>query len=478
MRANQSHWPLTLLGGGVSFLNMLLPLLLVRILPPDEIGQYKIYFLYIAIVPPLCMASGLMSGLAHWGGHDTRRIPAIQTSWTVLLVIALTVLTFGMLFNSSLQTALEWDSLKTHLLVFGAFATLLAGFFDEASIASGHILRGALFSSGFDFIRNFAMAAAAWHFRTLDAVLWAHVGVLATKLAIGATWGAVEGFHRPRLEKKIFTAVARYAMPVSISALFFIATTYSDQLLLSKYLEPAQFAIYTFGCLQLPPLLIFEQSVNRVLIPRMSRAFVKGDTTAARRLYRDAISELSWVLMPAVAGLILFANPIVELLFTKTYMEAAFFLKIFAFSYLFMALPYDVVDRARARGYAILVRLMAFSVISIVLIFFMLKQYGAAGALVGAVATKALMRLTALFMNRHLEGWPLKRMLPWADWLRYAGFVTLASLAALAVRSMLGETRLWLGIGSVVFVLVYGAGTYKMFRRRSKQKLDISLQFQ
>ena len=420
------------------------------------------------------MASGLMSGLAHWGGHDTRRMPAMQTSWTILLTIALTLLTFGTLFNSSLQATLQWDSLKTHLLIFGAFATLLAGFFDEASIASGHILRGALFSSGFDFARNFAMAAAAWHFRTLDAVLWAHVGVLSTKLAIGVTWGALEGFHRPRFEKEIFTAVTRYALPVSFSALFFIATSYSDQILLSKYLEPAQFAIYTFGCLQLPPLLIFEQSVNRVLIPRMSRAFVRGDTTSARRLYRDAISELSWVLLPAVAGLILFSKPIVELLFTKTYIEAAFFLKIFAFTYLFMALPYDVVDRARARGYAMLVRLVAFSIVSVVLVFFMLKLYGAAGALIAAVVTKALMRLTALFMNRYLEGWSLRQMLPWNDWSRYVLFVALASVAALGAQMALGETRLWLALGGVLFVSVYAAGTYKMFQQRSMRKIEIS----
>lgn len=88
MAPTRSHWPLSILGGMVSIFNLLLPLLLVRILTPDEIGHYKIFFLYLVLVPWAFMTAGITHGLGHWSGKENLRIEAFRTSWSILLTIA------------------------------------------------------------------------------------------------------------------------------------------------------------------------------------------------------------------------------------------------------------------------------------------------------------------------------------------------------------------------------------------------------
>src|SRR4051794_25866951 len=86
--AAKSHWPLSLLGGAVSLLNLLLPLVLVRLLTPTEVGHYKIFFLYLVLAPWFCLTAGITSGLGHWAGREDRRLGAFSSSWTLLLLVA------------------------------------------------------------------------------------------------------------------------------------------------------------------------------------------------------------------------------------------------------------------------------------------------------------------------------------------------------------------------------------------------------
>src|SRR5438874_2292128 len=63
-----SHWPISLSNGAAALFNMFLPLALVRILPLDQVGRYKFFFLYVTLSPGLFFVSGLTNGLYHWTG--------------------------------------------------------------------------------------------------------------------------------------------------------------------------------------------------------------------------------------------------------------------------------------------------------------------------------------------------------------------------------------------------------------------------
>ena len=58
-----SHWPITSTNGAAALFNLFLPLVLVRILSPDQVGRYKIFFLYVMLSPGLFLVTGLNNGL-------------------------------------------------------------------------------------------------------------------------------------------------------------------------------------------------------------------------------------------------------------------------------------------------------------------------------------------------------------------------------------------------------------------------------
>ena len=482
MAPGKSHWPLSLIGGAVSMANLFLPLVLVRTLPPEFIGQYKIFFLYLVLVPWFVMAAGLTNGLSYWAGHDDRKIPAFRNSWTMLVFIAGVVLLVGTLGQSMIMKWLGWGPTEMRLFLWCAFVQILSTFYEEASISQGHIWRGALFSSGFDLTQNTAILTAALIFKSVEAIFWANLIVMTTKLGLGITLGYREGFQRFSRNSELRKAIMRYATPVSVSAALQAVMNYSDQLLLAGLIAADQFAIYTLGCLSIPPLLIMETSVNRVVIPRLSRAFALGQSDQARQLLRESTSELSWIFIPSSMGLFIFADPIVQLLFTAKYAAAAIFLKIGAFRWILMALPLDQVPRARAKGGWILKQLSVFSVVSVVLVFVFAKLFGAVGAQIGILSTIALTRINAIFYLRRTEGWGLRKLLPWGDWGRYVFFGLAGTAASYLVKPYIGDGLgglRWFLMGGSLFSVIYMGGTLGTFLRRridampAPQTLDI-----
>src|SRR5258706_4985687 len=84
---SSSHWPITLTNGAAALFNLFLPLALVRILSPDEVGRYKAFFLYVMLSPGLFLVSGLTNGLYHWVGKYPEAKAEVRQSWTLLVGI-------------------------------------------------------------------------------------------------------------------------------------------------------------------------------------------------------------------------------------------------------------------------------------------------------------------------------------------------------------------------------------------------------
>lgn len=67
-KLSHNHWPIFIVGNINSLLNLFLPLFLVRIFTPEEMGLYKIFFLYVALIPFFTMTSGLLTSFYYWSG--------------------------------------------------------------------------------------------------------------------------------------------------------------------------------------------------------------------------------------------------------------------------------------------------------------------------------------------------------------------------------------------------------------------------
>jgi O-antigen/teichoic acid export membrane protein/glycosyltransferase involved in cell wall biosynthesis len=328
-------------------------------------------------------------------------------------------------------------------------------FLEESAIVTGRIWFGAIYQSGTEVVRSLAILLVATLTRDLSTILMAAALVALLKVFVSSGLGWRMGLIGFEWDRSVVRAIWKYAMPVSLAAMLGVFSTSGDQMVVSSIMSSAAFAIYATGCLTVAPLMIIEQSVTRVLIPQLSEAFASGRAKNAARLYRIAVEQLSWLLIPAVVGLIVFARPIIVLLFTEQYAVSAHYLRWFALSYLMMIFPYDVVPRARGEGRWILKNFLIFAPIPLVLCLALGLKFAAIGALAGMLISRLLMRAYGVYYIRSSTDWRFRDFLPLGEMAIFTGVSFALAAGCLALRPELGNGLKWLMLAGGSFAVLY-----------------------
>jgi O-antigen/teichoic acid export membrane protein/glycosyltransferase involved in cell wall biosynthesis len=415
----ESHWPLTILLGLSSLFNLFLPLILVRLLSPDQVGLYKIFFLYSMTGPWLLFSSGFAKGLYFWGGHwgtdREARFQSFSATWSYQIRWSLGILVIGLALVPALKfipSFLFSDTAYVILLIAGIAITIPSTFYEECRIARGEIKIAGFWGAFWDILRTTALLGAAYYFKTILAVFIAFVGVMFLRLLVSSYLVIKHQFAEFNLKPNAQTkAVWNYAFPLSGAAALAVVFSYGDQFILGYYLSASEFALYSLGCLSIPPLLVLEQSVNKVMIPQLAKAMSK-DVSSAWKYVRFAVMDIGLWIIPAAVGLFFFAGPITRLLFTSAYPETETFLKIYSFFYLGFIIPYDAWERAQGRSAWVLKTTAIFALLSLVSTFLGAKFYNAYIALMAYLFWIAGMRVYSLYTMKSKLGWNIRKVLP------------------------------------------------------------------
>jgi O-antigen/teichoic acid export membrane protein/glycosyltransferase involved in cell wall biosynthesis len=471
VKQNQrSHWPISILSSLSAVINMGIPLILVRMLGADEVGRFKIFFLYLAAIPAFSLSLGIVNGLSYWSGRREAKTgetaesekhanPAVAASGIWLLILGCLITAIGLVFQRDLSAWLGWPESQIRMLAWASSAAISSSYFEESAIASGRIWSGAIFNAVWEAIRTLSILAAAVITRDLPFVFFAHTVCVCMKTVVGyglaGATGQLDGWKESFRFSKWNQGIFKYAFPVSLAAAFGIFANYADQMILSATLTPAHYALYAMGCLTVPPLLILEYSVARVLIPQLSEDFSHGRNQTAAFRYRKAVEELAYLMIPAVTGMFIFAEPIVRMLFTERFIEAAGFLRIFAFSYLLLCIPYDSVARAQGKASWILGNFVGFSVLTVLICGGLTWKFGPVGALAGMLISKTAMRTYSLSWIRRQTGWKIGDFLPVKSVPFYILVSAALGLAALAAKPFFALPSTWFVLTGSLFSLLY-----------------------
>src|SRR5690606_22364487 len=95
-KLSQGHWPYFILNSISSMGNIFLPLILVRLLRPEEVGQYKLFYLYLLALPFIFMTGGPGHSVFYWVGKsaDERR-QTLNATWLWTLGLSAMILLVG-----------------------------------------------------------------------------------------------------------------------------------------------------------------------------------------------------------------------------------------------------------------------------------------------------------------------------------------------------------------------------------------------
>lgn len=454
-RKERSHWPLSVLSTLPGIVNLALPLILVRTISPAEFGQFKIFFLYIFLLSDFALTAGLVNGIAYWSGQGKLARPALKlTTFTIAISSAL-MLVIAFLMRDFIALHFGWPMVYGVMFALSLGASVASNFFEEIAIARGRIWTGALFYSGFEILRSIGIIIVVLWTADLSLILLTHTIVQLIKVGVSFFMAARLGVIGLEFDRNIVKGVYNYGVPVSVSALFGVFMDKADQVVLSNVISTEQFAFYAAGCLLLPPLLTIEQSVARVMIPQVADYFYKGKTVEAAGLYRGAVKTLAFLFLPAMTGLMLFSDPIVEILYTSEYLKSAGYLKWFALYYGMIIFPWDALPRARGEGWWQLRARIVFSIIAVGLVLILASSYGVYGALSGFLFSEAARRVYGLLYIKGTTEWGFKDFIPLPDIFRYGGVCIGLALLCLVCKSLFSSQIWWFIVCGGAFSALY-----------------------
>lgn len=459
-----NHWPISILNGLVALISLAIPMYMSRVVSSEEIGKYKIVFLYLTMIPSLTLSTGIESGLYYWTGLMENAREKVRGAWSMALIQSVLFFVILIVFSPFIRSWLNWSWEQYISFSFAGLTVVLSSLYESILIGRNKIWKSAFFSTFFNTINALTVILAILIFKSAIMIVWGYTITMLIKIAASYYFGVKEGWIPVGLDLKEAKNVLKYYLPVSSAGVFDFLVNNSDRFLLSILITPVQFVSYSFGCLAIPPLQILESSVNRVIIPQLTTAIEQHDKSHAARLYRSGLEQIMLIFIPASIGLFIFAEPIIKLLFTEKYIDSAPYLKLYALLILLTGIPFDIAARASGNGKWIFKNTIKMGIFSLGLCALLAWKLGPFGALIAMIITLVVQKYFGFTLMVKTYGWSLKEMIPFNTLYLCFALASSLGLASLFIKSYFSNDLTWFMTCSIQFTVIY-LGTLLIIRK-------------
>lgn len=404
-----------------------IPVVLARVLDQHEFGTYKYLFLIattLNVVLQFGMAESLYYFVPRQSGSAGRPVANALTMLALIGLVVAVGLAFG---HATVARLLDSASIEPYVPLLGAFLalTLVALPLETVMISRKQYRAAATTYAVSDSVKAAFFMVPGVVTRSLTAVM---VGaVIFAGIRVLATTAYVCSAFRSdlRLDRPTWKAQLAYALPFSIAVFIETAQLNLHQFVVWHRFDPAIFAVYSAGCLQIPLVDLLTSSVGNVMMVQM------GENAAARDkallLWHRAVTRLAFVLWPLVVALVLTSRDLIVTLFTSAYLGSV---PIFAISTVTVALaafPVDSVLRVYAQtSFLIVMNLIRLAMVAVG-IGWAIAQLDLEGAIAVTVMSLAATKALAVWRIARVLGVSLAQVLPWHA---LGGTAALAAVAA------------------------------------------------
>ncbi len=371
-----------------------LPLLLVRHLDQREFGLYKQVFLVVGTGVTLLPFGFAMSAFYFFAREPERRR---QVALNILVFNAAvgTLACLVLVLRPSLLASIFGDSELTGYAPLVGVAVLtyvVSSFLDYVVIAHQEVRLATVFIVAAQLTKTTLLLAAALLSPTVLSLVYAAIaqGILQTLILLGYLRSRFPGFWRS-FEWDMLRQQLSYALPLGFAGVLYYVQLDLHNYVVSYSFDAATFAVYSIGCFQLPLVGILGESVNSVLIPRVSYLQKQGQQREIVLLLARVMRKLAAVYFPLYVFLLTTGREFITVLFTPRYLESW---PVFAVNLTMLPLGilmFDSVTRAYSelRHFTLKVNMLLVAVMAIQL-WLGTRWFG----LVGAIATVVLVNFS------------------------------------------------------------------------------------
>ncbi|MHB1846179.1 MAG: lipopolysaccharide biosynthesis protein [Deltaproteobacteria bacterium] len=447
---------------------LVVPVLLARILVQSEFGSYKQLFL-VATTAYGLLNFGMYQSLYYFLPREPANArPFLAQAMGYLTALGFAVALGLLLLAHPLAGWMHDPELARCALPLA----LYAGFY-SASIPLEHglIARGRIASGGLAYVvseglRVLVQVGAAKLYGSVFALMWASAAFAAARALLAWTinvWALRPSPGQPpgqRFSRELFRRQWGYCLPFGAAAILMIPQQSFHMYAVSAMFDPAAFALYAVGCLQLPIVDLLYTPMSDLMILSIGNAERTGRLGEGARSFRETAAKLSFVFFPAAALLAALARPFLDWIFTSRYGGAAGIFRISVVALPLAAFPVEGVLRAMARKRFFFWAQVARLGLTAVLVLLGIHLLGLRGAILGHVLAQAAVTALLLWESARALRTPLGELLPWRQLAQNAAAGSAAGLAAfLLVRHVAARPFAQFALGTSAFTAVWAATT-------------------
>lgn len=443
----------------------ILPPLLVRRLTQTEYGLFKQVFLVVGTAVTLLPLGFGMSAYYFLPREDERRRAQV-----VLNVLVFSALVGGLgclalvLFPGVLGHIFQDATLVEYGPLVGIviFFWVVSSFLETAAVANQETRLSTAFIICAQLTKTLFMLAALLAFGTLRALVYASLlqGIVQTVILLAYLRSRFPHFWRGFEWGMLRTQLA-YAMPLGFAGLLFTVQTDLHNYFVSHRFSAAEFAIYSVGCLELPLVSLLRESINSVMLPRVSLLQREGETREIVELTARLMRKLAFFFFAAYAFFMVAGRDFIAFLFTPAYLSSwpifALNLTLLPFSIIVL----DPIMRAYAEHRYFLLRVRAVMLFVLAAgLWFGVARFGLLGAVGTIVLVSVVERLATAAKVWRVLGVSRRDVPLFKDVLKIAVAAVAAGAVAALVRALMPGVKPFFALAAtgVAFGAVYLAG--------------------
>ncbi len=463
-------------------MQFILPVVLTRCLDAAAFGEYRLLWLVagtVIAVATLAMPASLYYFLPR-SDATGKRLYVNQT--LIFLVLAGLVAAWAVSgWNPWLPEKLR--GLARHEVVLPVFILMwvVASLLDVLPTAEERVKWQAKATVSLAVLRAVSLSLVAVLTRDLGPVLLVLLAFVAFKVVVLVGYIArFHGLRRPVLRWSALVDQLQYAAPLGAAGALYGLRTQADQWVVAALFPLSMFAAFSIAAVLGPLMNLFRQSVSYAFLPTMSRHQASGDIAGLLELNSRGNIMVGALVFPLFAFAFVFADELVTIVYTATYLDAAPVIRIYIVGIAALVVELSSLTMLLRQAVFVMVLNVAALVLAVALNWYAAVQIGLAGAAVGGVIVIYIDRMVTLWRISLLTEVPIRRL---QDWKALALLVSFAALAALIawgmvvlcfpasgplIRGLVGGTTLALVYAAMAAMSGMGRAWIATLRRRKR----------
>jgi len=441
-------------------LQFLLPVVLVRCLDTATFGEYRLFWLSISTVMALATLS--MPGALYYflprSDAPARRLYIHQT----LAFLAVTGLASAFIVSpldpwlpATMQPLMEYGALMPAFIALWVTSSLL----DFLPTIEERIPLQAFATISLAIARAVLVAGGAWLTADMGIILWLLLATVLLKFALLIAYiGRFHGWRRPWFKPAVFAGQIRYTAPFGLSSACYVLRSQADQWVAASLFSLHSFASFSIAAILGQVVNIFRTSVGEAFMPSMSRMEAAGDAKSMMEMNARANAMVAMLLLPVFGFVFAFAEDIVSLVYTASYMNAASVMRVYIVGLAALVVELSSVLQLLRQGMFALGMNVLVLACSVPLSWYGGVELGLAGAAAGSVSALYLDRIIVLRRIAAVTGVPVRSQQHWQSLGGSFAWSAAAAFAAwLAVHYFFADAPhiVRLFVGAAVLAAVY-----------------------